>query len=152
MSETSKSILVYMTLLVGVGVIIFVVIQVVSKLQAPASIGGYWEFQLPDYELASCAALPDTTTKLTLEIQQSGTHLQMILPVDTNVLVFDGHIDGFTFEAKTSSEDQLVLHGDLDRQSQPHLVTVTLVGDDCLMPVSFMALRQEDRLTSDGGH
>lgn len=152
MSETTKSILVYLSLLLGVGIIIFVVLQVGSKLQAPFSIGGRWKLELSNHELGTCTALLIAQSGLTLEIHQSGPHLQMIFPIDSTNLIFDGHLDGFQFKSITGGDAELILSGSLDRQSEPDLLSATLTGGDCQTPVSLIGTRQEDRLLIGGGH
>lgn len=152
MSETTKSILVYFSTLLGVGIIIFVVLQIGSKLQAPASVGGRWKLEPSNNQLALCVDLPMTQTEVTLEIHQSGSHLQMILPIDSTNLIFNGRLDGLQFNTMTGGDAALVFSGSLDRQSETDILSATLAGTDCQIPVSLIGVRMEERLLSEGGH
>lgn len=152
MTETTKSILVYISLIAFVAVIIIVILQIGSKIQAPASIGGQWQVIASTDELADCLQLTQSQPELFLQIQQSGPHLQIYFPADTKANLLDGHIEGFRFETKSSRDDQLFLQGNLNRAVQPNTISATLSGEGCQDPISFTGVRQAGSAVNTGGH
>lgn len=119
-----------------------------ADLTAPASVGGAWSLEIAKQPAQACPAFAGWEGQVHMAISQSGPEL-LIVFTDASRTLMSGSLSGLSIAAETtdSATTKLVLSAEVDRQSTPQRISVSLQADDCTGSLDFSGILQPHNIT-----
>jgi hypothetical protein len=138
------------TILVALSVLIILgILRAGRDLEAPTSVGGRWELDLP-VEAAACLPISTRTGPPVLSISQSGLDLVLSFNEDDRATL-SGKLDGSNIEAR-SNFSGMHLAAVIDRQLEPDRLHGTLTTSQCPEAIKLDGVRIRSLASLSGEH